>query len=259
MLVLSRRSSQKIVFPTVGATVEVLQIRGQTVRLGISAPNDVPVLRQEVQSAAGEPLAVSQHAPPDTEVSRRLRHLMRNQLNLTSVGLALLRGLIAQERWGEIDETIDRLEREIAAAQERCESLERPAPAKAGAPGFTALVVEDDQNERELLAGFLRISGFSVATASDGADALDYLSRQRRPDVVLLDMTMPRCDGPTTVRQIRTDPRWQGLKIFAVSGASRSEVPVGIGPTGLDGWFSKPLDPQSMLRRLSRELTAPHA
>ncbi len=54
------------------------------------------------------------------------------------------------------------------------------------------------------------MTGFQVDTAGDGADALDYLHSHDRPDVVLLDMLMPRCDGPTTIGRIRRDPSLEG-------------------------------------------------
>src|SRR5947209_4217970 len=129
-----------------------------------------------------------------------------------------------------------------------------PAPARK-AP--RALLVEDDPNERELLAGFLRHSGLEVDTAGDGCDALDYLRSRGRPDVVLLDMGLPRCDGATTVRNIRRDPAYAGLRIFAVTGSSPDEFDLGSGPGGVDRWFQKPLDPESLLRSLRQELEQP--
>ena len=58
-----------------------------------------------------------------------------------------------------------------------------------------------------MLALFLRNAGLDVDTACDGSDALDYLHTHRRPDVVLLDMGLPRCDGATVVRKVRWDDR----------------------------------------------------
>ena len=65
---------------------------------------------------------------------------------------------------------------------------------------------------------------------------------------VLLDMRLPRCDGPTTVAAIRRNPTYSRLKIFAVSGARPEEMPV---PTGLDGWFTKPLNPARLVDTLA--------
>ena len=117
-----------------------------------------------------------------------------------------------------------------------------------------ALLVEDDANESELLAGFLRLSGFSVDTAADGCDALDYLAQHDQPDVVLLDMQMPRCDGRSTISAIRDNPQFQGLRVFAVSGKVPAELGVTVGPQGVDRWFRKPLNPQSLVRELKRDL-----
>ena len=130
----------------------------------------------------------------------------------------------------------------------RCRRPSRPESLRK------ALLVEDDQNERELLAGFLRISGFDVDTAGDGCDALDRFLAGTRPDVVLLDMGLPRCDGAATTREIRRDPSWAGLKIFAVTGHSPDEYDVDQGPRGIDRWFSKPLDPVALVRELTREI-----
>src|SRR5205807_2345178 len=105
--------------------------------------------------------------------------------------------------------------------------LQSPAAQSAhrAAPHpLRALLVEDDVNESELLAGILRMSGIAVDTAGDGCQALDYLAHHERPDVVLLDMKMPRFDGPSTVTAIRGDPQLQGLKVFAVSGSTPDAV-----------------------------------
>jgi CheY-like chemotaxis protein len=115
-------------------------------------------------------------------------------------------------------------------------------------------LVEDEENERELLAGYLRLAGFAVDTAGDGCDALDHLHAGERPDVVLLDMSLPRCDGATTAREIRRDPACAGLKIFAVSGHSPNEYKLDRGHGGIDRWFHKPLDPAALLRELTQEL-----
>jgi len=100
--------------------------------------------------------------------------------------------------------TLERLDREFQslrrAPRRRSASPHRRrrcGPGRSAAPCSS----RDDRNECELLAAFLRLSGVEVATAGDGADALDYL-RAPPSRVVLLDMIMPRCDGPTTVRAI---------------------------------------------------------
>jgi CheY-like chemotaxis protein len=130
-----------------------------------------------------------------------------------------------------------------------------PHPARAPRKLQKALLVEDNSNERELLAGFLRHSGLEVDTAGDGADALDYLGTHGRPDVILLDMGLPRVDGPTMVQRIRSNPELAGLKIFGVSGHLPEEFNLERGPRGIDRWFHKPVDPTVLLRDLAEELS----
>lgn len=246
MLVLSRRQGQRIFFPTLATTIEVVRLQGNTVRLGIQAPDDVPVFREEIAGSVD----VSPREPQ--RVDSKLEHLLRNQLHATDVGLAVLRGQIAQGRLADAADTIDRLRQEEARLRDRLDSLATP-PDHPEARSRTALVVEDNANERELLATFLRMNGFKVVTAGDGADALDYLASRDRPDVMLLDMMMPRCDGPTTVRRIRSTPSLAGLKIFAVSGAGSSDLGMRRDQVGVDGWFAKPVDVDYLARTIRNE------
>ncbi len=58
---------------------------------------------------------------------------------------------------------------------------------------------------------------------------LDYLRSHDRPDVILLDMRMPRCDGPATLAAIRGDAQYANTKVFAVSGADPQECPFPSG------------------------------
>jgi CheY-like chemotaxis protein len=118
----------------------------------------------------------------------------------------------------------------------------------------TALLVDDDANMREMLAVFLRHAGLRVDMAADGLDALCYLRTHERPDVILIDMVMPRCDGPTTVRAIRRDPAFAGVKILAVSGHGSEEFELDCGPHGIDRWFRKPVDPAELVEEVEREL-----
>jgi CheY-like chemotaxis protein len=74
------------------------------------------------------------------------------------------------------------------------------------------------------------------------------------PDVVLLDMTLPHAEGPTTVRAIRRDPAWARTKIFAVTGQAPECIDLGNGRDGIDRWFRKPINPELLLRDLQDAL-----
>lgn len=253
MLVLTRRENEKILLPDVGVTVELISISGNRARLGISAPDDIRILREEV--------AVQKELIRDAiargPVSRDFAHTMRNRLNAATLAAEMLR--LQLQNNGSRDDTRESVEKILAELRAIAGLVTPDAPsapvAKPPRP-WKALLVEDDANESKLLAGILRMTGFEVDTAGDGADALDYLHQNERPDVVLLDMLMPRCDGPTTVGRIRRDPKLDGMKIFAVSATSPRRHGLNTGPNGVDRWFFKPLDPNQFVRELNSELTA---
>jgi carbon storage regulator CsrA len=257
MLVLARRPNEKVLFPSINTAVQVVSIKGGTVRLGIEAPPEVTILRAELQDRTAERGATTRLPEPAGSRLRGLRHLLRNRLNVTTVGLGLLRQQARAGLSDEMERTIAKIEEEMQRLQQRLESEAAQTPSQPPNPARKtrkALLVEDEENERELLAGYLRLAGFAVNTAGDGCDALDHLRAGERPDVVLLDMGLPRCDGATTARQIRRDRACAGLKIFAVSGHSPNEYDLDRGPGGIDRWFHKPLDPALLLRELTQEL-----
>jgi carbon storage regulator CsrA len=257
MLVLSRRPQEKILLPNLGTSIEILGVKGDRVRLGIEAPPEIKVLRDELaseESSAGVTSALP-FAELQARVSatRQQRHQIRNQLNLASVGLALVSGQLQAGIVDGAKNTLEKLRQGIEDLGAQVESLVASPPARPAAQtkdSKTALLVEDDDNECELLAGFFRLAGYQVATAGDGADAIDYLHDHEPPDVMLLDMMLPRCDGPTTIRMLRRDPALADLKIYAVSGYTPEEVGLDRKMAGVDRWFQKPLNPEVLLREL---------
>ncbi len=241
MLVLSRRSNEKIVFPEVGVTVHLLGARGGVVRIGIEAPPSVHILRGELVPIRKEA------AGPSAE------HRLRNRLSTFTLALHLFQ---RQQEAGQEAQARATLENVLAQLETLERELAEGGKHRPKTPCCRALVVDDDSNERELLAGLLGMHGCECPTAADGQDCLDYLASHERPDFVLLDMWMPRCDGPDTLRQIRGDPRFEGLKVFGISGTSPEELGVGTGPDGVDAWFPKPLNPRKLWEAMQRALAA---
>lgn len=254
MLVLSRRAGDRIIFPDLNISVGILQTNGRNVRVGIEAPPDVAVLRHELA-------AESSRRPPAAAATKRNDHDVRNRLNIARLGMHLMEQQLKSGDAGAALSTMDRaikaLDEIEAAICPVSVSPENTKPADRP-PTMRALLVEDDPNESELLAGILRMSGIAVDTAGDGCQALDYLAHHERPDIVLLDMKLPRFDGPSTVSAIRSDPYLQGLKVFAVSGSTAAEEGLTLGPSGVDRWFSKPLDPGRLVREMKHDLAAMH-
>lgn len=246
MLVLSRRPKDTVVLPEIGVSIDVLSVRGNTVKIGIAAPSDIHVLRGEL--ALGN--ATSNRVSRTTRVvSRQEFHELKNRLNTIRLMLNLSRrqreaGLVA-----ESNATVDRLIEQFGEFEGKLNSTE---PTIGNRQACTALLVEDDANERELLAGILRMNGHSVITAGDGLEAMDLLRTESRPDVILLDMRMPRCDGRTMVRMIRSNPSYADLPIFAVSATEPQEMGIPTGAEGVNDWFAKPLNPELLASRIGR-------
>jgi carbon storage regulator CsrA len=257
MLVLSRRVHEKILFPSLQTSVQVLGVKGNAVRLGVTAPPEVAVLRGELQDLRAEKAGP---APTSSDLKAERERLIRmvcTRLQVSGVGLEVLRAQLQAEQAEDALTVVERLTEDLQLLHRRLTAEARKSPAqppRLRGPARRALLVEDNANERELLARFLRMSGFEVDTAGDGADALDYLRSRERPDVLLLDMGLPRCDGPTTIRAIRRDEGLASLKIVAVSGSTPEEWGLGSGPSGFDRWCRKPVDPSALIRDLEGEL-----
>jgi carbon storage regulator CsrA len=257
MLVLSRGHNDKVIFPTLGISIEILRVGGNKVRLGIEAPEEIPVHRHEVCQriqASGAADGIIKFPSGKKSHLAKFNHHTRNRLNAAALGLHVLHRKLESGDVSDAEATIFNIFKELKGIESLLDgpgerTVESNVPAH-----HRALIVEDDDNERELLAGYLRMSGFEVDTAADGLQAMVRLA-EHAPDVVLLDMRMPRFDGRQTVSAIRSNPEFSGLKLFAVSGSEPDDMNVTLGPNGVDRWFSKPLDPKRLIDALRDELT----
>lgn len=243
MLVLARRPGQKILFPGLGIAVEVLRQQGNVTRLGIEAPDDVVIMRDEVVTAVAD-----NRQPQQAMLARPTSEELRQKTNVLMTNLLQLQQRLDS---GTADEPEERLT-ELLSQLTDMERQTSDVVVKSTPP--RVLLVEDQDNERELLATCLRLGGIDVMTAANGREAFDRLHDAELPDLVLLDMRMPDVDGPTLLKQIRDDIRLHNLRVFAVSGSSRSEF--GSNPLPLDGWFSKPVRIDALLQAVRNEHTA---
>ncbi|MFB9515739.1 response regulator [Streptomyces purpureus] len=116
------------------------------------------------------------------------------------------------------------------------------------------LVVDDNRVIRQLIRVNLELEGFEVVTAADGVECLDVV-RQVRPDVVTLDVVMPRLDGLRTAAQLRSDPLTSHVPVAIISACTEYEVETGIA-AGVDAFLAKPFEPAELVR-VVRQLMRP--
>ncbi|MGK5632158.1 response regulator, partial [Streptomyces sp. URMC 123] len=119
-------------------------------------------------------------------------------------------------------------------------------------PGLSGrvLVVDDNKVIRQLIRVNLELEGFEVVTAADGAECLDIV-HQVRPDVVTLDVVMPRLDGLRTAARLRADPRTCHLPVAIISACTQLEIDSGQA-VGVDAFLAKPFEPVELVRLVRR-------
>lgn len=110
------------------------------------------------------------------------------------------------------------------------------------------LVVDDTPSIRFLIRTNLELAGFEVDEAVDGVACLEALARADvLPDVVTVDVMMPRLDGVATVTAIRSDPRTRGVAIVMVTTQGQPADILRARQAGVDAYVTKPFDPDDLV------------
>ena len=116
------------------------------------------------------------------------------------------------------------------------------------------LVVDDEPNIVLSLEFLMKQAGFQVRTASDGEAALTAIAAER-PDLMLLDVMMPRKNGYEVCQAVRANPDWKGIRIIMLTAKGREvEREKGMA-LGADDYITKPFSTQEVVDRV-RELLA---
>jgi CheY-like chemotaxis protein len=114
------------------------------------------------------------------------------------------------------------------------------------------LVVDDDEVIRQLIAVNLTLEGFDVSTAVDGQDCLDKVTAIA-PQVITLDVMMPRLDGWVTAVELRKNPQTSHIKVVLITARAQEDDKNRGHQIGVDAYLTKPFDPGEMIR-VVREL-----
>jgi len=134
----------------------------------------------------------------------------------------------------------------------------RTAPARAAAPTPTiakpaapvVMVIDDSLTVRKITGRLLEREGYQVLTAKDGVDALEQM-RGTLPDVMLVDIEMPRMDGFELTKIVRSDPRTHGIPIIIISSRTADKHRNQAAQLGVNGFLGKPYPESELLERVS--------
>ena len=112
------------------------------------------------------------------------------------------------------------------------------------------LIVDDDADLIEGLRWYLEAEGFQVIAASDGEAAIETF-RKERPDLVILDIMMPKMDGYETCKRLKSDDATRGIPVILLSAKGRNvDQKMGF-EVGADDYITKPFSPRKLVERIN--------
>ena len=118
---------------------------------------------------------------------------------------------------------------------------------------FTILVVEDEAHIRKVLEYNLKLDGFEVYLAEDGATGLK-LAKEKRPDVILLDWLMPEMDGLQVLTELKNDDRTKYIPLFMLTAKCMLNDVTQAVELGADGYITKPFNPTQLGKTIREKL-----
>lgn len=121
--------------------------------------------------------------------------------------------------------------------------------------GKNILVVDDSATVRKLISSKLEKSGHNVTCAVDGVDGLEKIA-ESLPDIVFLDISMPRMDGYEVCKQVKSNPAYKDLPIVMISGKDGFFDKVRGRMAGAAGYITKPFGPDTLMQALETYLVA---
>jgi two-component system, cell cycle response regulator DivK len=126
-----------------------------------------------------------------------------------------------------------------------------PTAARDKAP--LVLVVDDYQDAREMYSEYLEFSGFRVAEARNGLEALDK-AFELLPDLILMDLSLPGMDGWEATRRLKADERTKRIPVVALTGHALAGHSEGARQAGCDAFVTKPCLPDALVIEIRKML-----
>jgi two-component system cell cycle response regulator DivK len=118
------------------------------------------------------------------------------------------------------------------------------------------LVVEDQEDNRQILRDLLGNAGYAMQEAENGEEALTAVAKQR-PDLILMDIQLPILDGYEATRRLKADPGTRGIPIIVVTSYALSGDETKARASGCDAYVTKPYSPRALLAKIREFLPTP--
>ena len=115
------------------------------------------------------------------------------------------------------------------------------------------LIVDDEKQLVSLVRLHMEMSGYEVLTAKDGEEALDALGKGK-PDLVILDLMIPKVDGLEVCRRLRAEPGTSGTYVIMLTALSETTDKLKGFECGADDYVTKPFSPKELVARVNRLL-----
>jgi len=117
----------------------------------------------------------------------------------------------------------------------------------------TILIVEDNEKNMKLARDVLQVRGYATLEATTGEEGV-RLARERRPDLVLMDIQLPGISGIEALRQLRADPATSAIPVLAVTASVMEQDRRQITAAGFDAYVGKPINLKDFLEAVRRAL-----
>jgi len=133
--------------------------------------------------------------------------------------------------------------------QRRAQPAEDAKDVPPASKAVLVLIVDDFADNREMYSQFLEFSGFRVAEAQNGHEALEK-AFALRPDLIVMDLSLPGLDGWEATRRLKADDRTRATPVIALTGHALAGHSKGAMDAGCDAFITKPCLPERLLEEI---------
>jgi two-component system, cell cycle response regulator DivK len=171
----------------------------------------------------------------------------------TGLGLAISKRIVEMARRTDLDR-FDRRRRFDVFIHGASSGRTAGGGRNGGTMSKRILVVEDQPDNRQIIRDMLADTGYEIAEAENGEEALAAIAKQR-PDLILMDIQLPVMDGYAATRRIKTDPALKSIPVIAVTSYALSGEEKKAREAGCDDYVPKPYSPRQLLAKIRQYLS----